>query len=89
LLDAHLVAAVRTEAEVKETLAGAVGLEGLDTHLAHAVERRRQELVAERRELVQRIERGNAERSREWLRGIDDLSSAGYDLLALRVLFPA
>jgi len=59
----------------------------LETLLAGAVEKRRQELVAERQRM-QRPVRSSSQPA-EWLKGIDDLAPGSFDLLTVTVLFPA
>jgi hypothetical protein len=90
-------AETRIEAEVRESLADALAIEGLDALLEGAVEARRQELVAERRNMRQsfdqaqdrQMEQREGAQAAEWLRGIDDLSPGSFDLLTVTVLFPA
>jgi len=83
----------RTEAEVKEVLADALAMEGLDALLEGAVEARRRELAAERermqrRGLGQQVERQEGPQPAEWLAGIADLAPGSFDLLTVTVLFP-
>jgi hypothetical protein len=61
------------------------------------VEARRQELVAQRRNMRQSFEEAQDRQmeqqagmqTAEWLKGIDDLSPGSFDLLTVTVLFPA
>ena len=78
----------RTEPEVREALADALAIPGLDALLVDAVEARRQELVAERRSMKRQMEQQAGALAAEWLQGIDDLSPGSYDLLALTLLIP-
>jgi len=79
----------RTEAEVREALADALTIEGLEALLEDAVEARRRELVAERRNMRQQMEQRGGAQAAEWLRGIDDLSPGSFDLLAVTICYPA
>jgi hypothetical protein len=78
----------RTEAEVRETLADALAIEGLEELLDEAVERRRQELAAERRGMREQMEGRADAQTAEWLQGIDDLSPGSFDLLTVTIYFP-
>ncbi|NLE99979.1 MAG: DEAD/DEAH box helicase [Anaerolineales bacterium] len=91
---AHLVRArpmgqTRTEPEVREALADALSIEGLDNLLGEAVNARRQELVAERRRMREQMEQAASAQPADWLAGIDDLAPGSFDLLTVTVLFPA
>ncbi|MBE9506639.1 MAG: SWF/SNF helicase family protein, partial [Chloroflexi bacterium] len=88
LLQASPSPEIRTEAEVRETLADALAVNRLETLLQEAVEARRRKLVAERRSMRQQMEQREGAQAAEWLRGIDDLSSGSFDLLAVAVLYP-
>jgi len=88
LLDARPSSQTRTEAEVQETLADALAIEGLDELLEAAVEARRRELVAERRRMRDQMQAVEGSQPAEWLEGIDDLSPGSFDLLTVAVLFP-
>jgi hypothetical protein len=79
----------RTEEEVRETLADALAIDGLDALLAGAVEGRRRELVAERRRMREQMEARAIGHVAGWLRGIDDISPGSFDLLTVSVLYPA
>jgi superfamily II DNA or RNA helicase len=78
-----------TGAEARETLADALAIEGLEELLEQAVERRRQELAAERRGMRKQMEERADTQAAEWLRGIDDLSPGNFDLLTATVYYPA
>ena len=78
----------RTEAEVRETLADALAIEGLEGLLEDALEARRQQLITERRSMRQQIEQREGAQAAEWLWGIDDLSPGSFDLLGVTALFP-
>ncbi len=78
----------RTEAEVREALADALAIEGLEELLEDTVETRRQELVAERRNMKRQMEQREGAQTAEWLRGIDDLSPGSFDLLTVTVYYP-
>jgi hypothetical protein len=79
----------RTEAEVREALADALAIEGLDVLLEKTVEARRQEVVAERRDMRRQMEGRADGRAAEWLRGIDDLLPGSFDILALTLFWPS
>ncbi|MBN1580239.1 MAG: DEAD/DEAH box helicase [Anaerolineae bacterium] len=81
-------AQTRTESEVREILADALAIEGLERLFQRAVETRRQERVAERQRMRQQME-AQGTKDVTWLRGIDDLSPGSYDLLAVTVYYPA
>ena len=87
--DAQPSAQTRTEADVKETLADALAMEGLERLFEDAVEARRRELVTERQRMRQQMEAQEDAQLAEWLRGIDDLSPGSYDLLAITIYCPA
>jgi len=89
LLEPPASAQTRTDAEVQEALADALAIEGREQLLQAAVERRRGELVAERQSMRRQMEAQEDAQTAEWLRGIDDLSPGSFDLLALKVCFPA
>jgi len=74
---------------VREALADALAIEGLESLLGKAVEARRQELVAERRSMRRQMEQQEGSQPAEWLEGIDDLSPGSFDLVTVAVLFPA
>ena len=78
----------RTEAEVRDALADALAIEDLEELLEQAVERRRQELVAERRSMREQMEKRSDTQAAGWLWGIDNLSPGSFDLLTLTVLWP-
>jgi len=78
----------RTEAEVREALADALGMEGLERLLSDAVENRRRALVAERRRMRQQMEEREGTRSAEWVKGIDQLSPGSFDVLGVTLLWP-
>jgi hypothetical protein len=88
LLHVQPTAATRTEAEVREALRDALNIEGLEQLWTNAIETRRQELVAERRNMQRQMEQREGTQAAEWLRGIDDLSRGSFDLLAVTILFP-
>jgi len=88
LLKARSTPQIRAEAEVRETLADALGMEGLEGLFADAVEARRQALVAERRRMREKMGEHGGDPP-EWLQGIDDLSPGSLDLLAVTLLYPA
>jgi superfamily II DNA or RNA helicase len=89
LLHASSSPETRAEAEVKETLADALAIDGLERLLAEAVEHRRQQLVAERRSMREQMEGREGVQTAEWLRGIDDLAPGSFDLLTVTVYYPA
>jgi superfamily II DNA or RNA helicase len=78
----------RTQAEVQETLADALAMDGLEGLLEGVVEARRQALIAERRSMRQQLEQREDAQGAEWLHGIDDLSPGSFDLLAMTVCYP-
>ena len=78
----------RTQREIQETLADALALPDLEWVLQSAVEKRRQELMVERQRMCRQMEAQESGQSAEWLRGIDDLSSGSFDLMALTVVYP-
>jgi len=96
LLEAQPSAQTRTEGEVRETLADALALKGLESLLKEAVEVRRRELIAGRHSMRQSFDRaqdgqmgpGKGAPAVEWLKGIDDLSPGSFDLLTTTILFP-
>jgi hypothetical protein len=88
LLDAQPSSETRTVAEVREALADALTVVGLERLLKDTVEARRQELVTERHSIKQQMEQQEGTQAAEWLQGIDDLSPGSFDLLAVTVFFP-
>lgn len=78
----------RAEDEVRETLADALAIEGLEALLAQETERRREELISERRSMKQQLAQVEGSQSAEWLEGIDDLAPGSFDLLTVTVLWP-
>jgi hypothetical protein len=88
LLEVRPSAETRTLSEVREVLADALSIQGLERLLEDAVEARRKELVAERRNMRQQMEQREGAQAAEWLHGIDDLSPGSFDLLAVTVLWP-
>ncbi len=89
LVDARPSSQTRTEAEVKEALADALAIEGLDGLLTGAVEARRRELEAEREHMREQMQAVEGAQPAAWLQGIDDLAPGSFDLLTVTVLFPA
>jgi len=89
LLEAQATAPMRADDEVQETLADALAIYGLDELLVAAVEARRRALAGERREMRQQMERQAGAGMSEWLRGMDDLASGSYDVLAITLLYPS
>jgi len=89
LLRAAPTAERRTEAEVREVLKDALGIEALERMFDDAVEGRRQALVAERRSMKAQMAGREGARTAEWLQGIDDLSPGSFDLLALTIFYPS
>jgi len=87
LLGATPGAETRTEDEARETLADALAIEGLQALLAQEIERRRQELVSERRSMKQQLAQVEGSQPAEWLEGIDDLSPGSFDMLTLTVYY--
>jgi superfamily II DNA or RNA helicase len=88
LLRVTPTAETRTELEVTETLAGALGIEALERWFGDAVERQREELAAERQAMKRQMEGRDGVQGAEWLQGIDDLSPGSFDLLTLTVHYP-
>jgi hypothetical protein len=104
LLRATPAAETRTELEVKETLADALGIELLERLFGDAAEARRLELVAERRTIERpfaraplafprdrqdrQMEGREGAQAAEWLEGIDDLARGSFDLLTLSLYHP-
>ncbi len=96
LLRATPSAETRTEAEVKETLSDALGIEALERLFGDAVETRREEIAAERHAMVRPFAQAQDRQtegrehvpSAGWLRGIDELSPGSSDLLTITILFP-
>jgi len=89
LLEATPVAEARTEEEVRETLADALALKGLEEILGDAVEQRRRALVAERRRMREQVEQREGAQVAEWLRGIDEVAPGSFDVLTASVYYPA
>jgi hypothetical protein len=87
LLAARPTPQTRTEGEVRETLADALRIAELDKLFAAAVESRREALVAERRQMRQKLEKERIEGAK-WLQGIDDLSPGSHDLLTVKIYYP-
>jgi hypothetical protein len=88
LADVTPSAQTRTRDEVREILAEALAISGLNHLLADAVEDRRAALVAERRTMAAQM-RANAQgQPVTWLEGIDDLARGTFDLLTVTVLVP-
>jgi hypothetical protein len=88
LLEVQPSAETRTGSEVREVLADALEMQGLERLLEGAVEARREELVAERCNMRQQMEHREGAQAAEWLHGIDDLSPGSFDLVAVTVLWP-
>ncbi|MDP9369979.1 MAG: DEAD/DEAH box helicase [Chloroflexota bacterium] len=88
LLRARHSTETRTEAEAQEDLAEVLTRPDLDAVVQNAVEERRLTLVAERRRMKDRLDRTEVEQ-RTWLVGIDRMTAASCDLLAVTVLYPA
>jgi hypothetical protein len=88
LLEVQPSAETRTGSEVRELLADALSIQGLERLLEDAVEARRRELVAERCNMRQQMEHREGAQAAEWLHGIDDLSPGSFDLVAVTVLWP-
>lgn len=88
LLSARPSPETRSDAEVREALADALSLSGLNEVLAGAVEARRQELVAERTAMRQHLEGQQGAEAAEWMQGIDDLSPGSFDVLTVTVCYP-
>jgi len=89
LLEAQPSAQTRTEKEVRDTLADALALEGLEGLLEEAVEVRRRELVAERCSIRHQMEQREGAQGAKWLQGIDDLSPGSLDLLTVTAYYPS
>jgi hypothetical protein len=89
LLEVQPSAETRTLPEVREVLADALSIQGLERLLEDAVEARRRELVAERERMRDQMQAVEGAQPAEWLEGIDDLAPGSFDLLTVTVLFPA
>ena len=63
-------------------------IEGLEGVLGEAVEKRRQDLVAEGRSMNQQLKQREGTQTPEWLQELDDLPPRGFDLLTVTVLWP-
>jgi ERCC4-related helicase len=88
LLEPRLSSETRTPGEVREALADALAIEGLEAILERAVEARRRELLGERRSMRKQMEEREGAQPAEWLQGVDDLSPGSYDLLTVTLLYP-
>ena len=88
LVDARPSSQTRTEAEVREALADALAIEGLDELLEDVVKTRRWDLVAERERMREQMEQQKGSQPADWLEGINDLSPGSFDMLTVTVLFP-
>lgn len=82
-----------SQADVKEALADALAIPGLNGLLADAVEDRRATLVTERSAMAEQMQGQAADNGRDqpatWLDGIDDLARGTFDLLTITLLLPA
>ncbi|MFQ5472979.1 MAG: helicase-related protein, partial [Dehalococcoidia bacterium] len=74
--------------DVLEDLALVLEMEGLEKLLQHAVNARLEELIVERRALKAQMQAQGGERL-GWLEGIDEVVPASFDLLTVRLLYPA
>ena len=74
--------------DVLEDLELVLKRQDLETLLKTAVDARLEELIAERRKLKQQMEAQGGEQL-AWLEGIDGVLPASFDLLTLRLLYPA
>jgi len=88
LVDAEPVPQLKPDDEVSEDLREALGRPDLDALLRAAVEARRQALVADRQAMLARDSQWEGVPQRQWLRGIDDLTTASYDVLTATVYYP-
>lgn len=88
LVQAEPTAETLPPVDVLEDLALVLELEGLERLLETAVNARLEELIAERRKLKQQMQAQGGEQL-AWLQGIDDVSPASFDLLTVRLLYPA
>jgi len=89
LLAATPVGQIRPDAAIREDLAEAMGRADLPALLAEAVEARRRALAADRASLLAAERAREGAEQRVWLRGIDDLTTASYDVLTATVYYPA
>ena len=88
LLTGSPVAKLRAEVDVRETLEVALNRPDLDKLLLAAVEERQQQLIADRQNMLRRDTPSEGEEQRRWLRGIDDLTTASYDVLTATIYYP-
>ncbi len=72
-----------------EALRDALTLPGLEALLEGAVEARRQALEEERRRMRAQLALEEGARPATWLAGSDDLAPGSFDLLTVRMLYPA
>lgn len=89
LLHAQPGPGARTEAEVREALADALDIKGIEETLRGAVEERRHVLVAERGSMKQQLLQHERGESAGWLAGIDELSPGSFDMLTITIYYPA
>ena len=88
LLRATPTAETRTGSEVREALVDALGSGTLERQFGDVVERRREDLAAERHAMKEQMLGREGAQAADWLQGIDDLSPGSYDLLTITILFP-
>jgi superfamily II DNA or RNA helicase len=86
LLNAEPVPGERTSGEVREELEEVLTRPNLETCFERAVGERMRELVEERSRLRDHLTGGDHEMA--WLKGIDDLAPAAYDVLAVTIYYP-
>lgn len=84
LLHAKPAPGALTDGEVREVVQEALERPELDALLTEQIENRRQELVDSRKRMRETLGRHAA-----WLAGADELTLASWDLLAVKVLWPA
>jgi hypothetical protein len=86
LLNAKPVPGERTSGEVQEELEEVLTRPDLETCFERAVEERMRELSEERSHLRDHLT--SADNEVAWLEGIDDLTPAAYDVLAVTIFYP-
>lgn len=76
----------RTEGEMKEDLKVAINKSGLDDLILQRANERCTELVIERKQIKESLDK---QAEKEWLKGVDVISVASVDLLTVSLYYPA
>jgi len=89
LMDPDPSPQTRTDEEVRGTIDDLFEIHGdISGHLRESVDRRRTEIVEERRSIQEELAEEEA-RATAWTEGIADIAEGSYDVLAMTVYYPA